>query len=69
MLLEHGLLKTSQHDFPKMRGGQFKGRLELIRKFISFGDRRHPSLTLSIDKGIANPRVECLLQSFDVGIV
>ena len=26
-----------RHDFPKMRGGGVKGRLELFRKFIHFG--------------------------------
>jgi len=31
------LSRNPQYDFPKMRGG-VKGRLELFRKFISFGD-------------------------------
>ena len=30
-------MKNPQHDFPKMRGGGVKGRLELFRKFIRFG--------------------------------
>ena len=29
--------KKAQHDFPKMRGGGIKGRLELFQKFIRFG--------------------------------
>ena len=32
---------NSQHDFPKMRGG-VKGRLELFRKFIRFGEGMLP---------------------------
>ena len=31
------LSRNPQYDFPKMRGG-VKGRLELFRKFIRFGD-------------------------------
>ena len=31
------LSQNPQYDFPKMRGG-VKGRLELFRKFIHFGD-------------------------------
>ena len=29
--------KKAQHDFPEMRGGGVKGRLELFQKFIRFG--------------------------------
>ena len=29
--------KKAQYDFPKMRGGGIKGRLELFQKFIRFG--------------------------------
>ena len=36
-----------QHDFPKMRGGGGKGRLELFRKFIRFGEGMLP-LSISI---------------------
>ena len=31
------LSQNTQHDFPKMRGGGAKGRLELFRSFIRFG--------------------------------
>ena len=31
------LSQNPQHDFPKMRGGGVKGRLELFRSFIRFG--------------------------------
>ena len=31
-----------QHDFPKMRGGGAKGRSELFRKFIRFGEGMPP---------------------------
>ena len=31
-----------QHDFLKMRGGGVKGRLELFRKFIRFGEGMLP---------------------------
>ena len=34
--------KKAQHDFPKMRGGGIKGRLELFQKFITFGDATLP---------------------------
>ena len=34
--------KKAQHDFPKMRGGGIKGRLELFQKFIRFGEGRLP---------------------------
>ena len=30
--------KKLQYNFPKMSGGGVKGRLQLFRKFISFGD-------------------------------
>ena len=32
----YSLIKNSQYDFPKLRGG-VNGRLELFRKFIRFG--------------------------------
>ena len=35
----HEFRKNLQYDFPKMRGGGVKGRLELFRKFIRFGGR------------------------------
>ena len=35
-----------QHDFPKMRGGGVKGRLELFRKFICFGREMLPLVAL-----------------------
>ena len=38
----HSQFKKLQHNFPKMRGGGIKGRLELFRKFIRFGEGRHP---------------------------
>jgi len=31
------IIKKAQYDFPKMRGGGVKGRLELFQKFIRFG--------------------------------
>ena len=34
--------KNLQHNFPKMRGGGAKGRLELFRKFFRFGRGRFP---------------------------
>ena len=34
--------KKAQHDFPKMRGGGIKGRLELFQKFIRFGSAALP---------------------------
>ena len=37
--------KKAQHDFPKMRGGGIKGRLELFQKFIRFGRAALPLLT------------------------
>ena len=36
--------KKAQYDFPKMREGGVKGRLELFRKFIRFGRGRLPLL-------------------------
>ena len=39
----YSLIKNTQHDFPKMRGG-VDGRLELFRKFIRFGRGRLPLL-------------------------
>ena len=33
----YSFLKNLQHNFPKMRRGGVKGRLELFRKFIRFG--------------------------------
>ena len=38
--------KKAQHDFPKMRGGGIKGRLELFQKIITFGDAILPLATL-----------------------
>ena len=40
----HEFRKKLQYDFPKMRGGGVKGRLELFRKFIRFGVARLPLL-------------------------
>ena len=39
------LSRNPQYDFPKMRGG-VKGRLELFRKFISFGDAILPLIQM-----------------------
>ena len=36
--------KKAQYDFPKMRGGGVKGRLELFQKFIRFGRAALPLL-------------------------
>ena len=38
----HEFRKKLQYDFPKMKGGGVKGRLELFRKFIRFGVARLP---------------------------
>ena len=34
--------KKLQHNFPKMRGGGVKGRLEIFQNFISFGSLTRP---------------------------
>ena len=38
----HEFRKNLQYDFPKIRGWGVKGRLELFRKFIRFGNAGHP---------------------------
>ena len=44
-------MKNLQHDFPKMRGGGVKGRLELFRKFIRFGMGMLPLAVVFENKG------------------
>ena len=39
------LSRNPQHDFPKVRGGGVKGRLELFRSFIRFGGPIRPYST------------------------
>ena len=40
------IIKKLQHNFPKMRGGGVKGRLEFFQKIIQFGSGILPKVQL-----------------------